>query len=249
MTGEPHRALREQLGAYALGQLSGEPWRAVHAHLTACAQCRTDLEEIAPVGGLLGRVAGRVDLDRLADPTVYTGSTKAPAGMPPPLSPALLAEVRAAAEVQPAAEGRVDQLARRRSTRPRRFALIAAAAAAVLAIGGVGFVSGMATGGVTAPAGEPVAVRTVAQQVQADARLVAHTWGMEVKLTATGFAAGETYRVMVTDDAGRTVSAGEFIGTGEAEMRCNLNSSVLRANAATFQVIDTAGGLVLDASL
>ena len=52
MTGETHRTIREQLGAYALGQLDGDRWHAVHDHLAGCAACRADLEEIAPVAGL-----------------------------------------------------------------------------------------------------------------------------------------------------------------------------------------------------
>jgi hypothetical protein len=96
---------------------------------------------------------------------------------------------------------------------------------------------------------EAVAVRTLAPGVQASAGLVAHTWGMEVKLVATGFQPGNSYRVTVTDDQGRTVGAGEFVGTGAQEMRCNLNSSVLRTAAASFEVTDAAGQVVLDADV
>ena len=52
----------------------------------------------------------------------------------------------------------------------------------------------------------------------------------------------------VTDDEGREVSAGEFVGVGAAELRCNLNSSVLRADAVAFEVVDADGDLVVRSS-
>jgi anti-sigma factor RsiW len=230
VTGESHRSLRERLGAYALGQLSGDRWRAVHDHLEVCALCRADLDEIAPVAGLLG-----VTRDRLR-PDDLTGDD-APA--PPPLSESLLEQVRAASAA-------TDLDGRR--PRHRRTALLAAAAAAgVLLAGGVGFVVG-GSGGPSVPR-EVVAVRALAPGISAQASLINHTWGMEVVLTATGFEPGEAYAVSVTDDAGRTVGAGEFLGTGDAQMRCNLNSSVLRVDAALVQVTAPDGEVVLDATV
>ncbi|MGH3932218.1 MAG: anti-sigma factor family protein [Pseudonocardiaceae bacterium] len=223
MTGADHRALREQLGAYALGQLAGEESRATQAHLETCADCRAEVDALLPVAAALRTV----DPDWLEE---------APP-VPPPLSPAVLHEVRSGRRA-PAASGR-----------SRRALLLTAAAgvATVAAAGGIGYRMGVGTRAL--PAGEPTPVRAMVPQIRATANLVAHTWGMEVKLTATGFALGEAYRVSVTDQAGRTVNAGEFIGTGDAEMRCNLNSSVLRADAASFQVRNPAGDVVLTAAL
>lgn len=92
-------------------------------------------------------------------------------------------------------------------------------------------------------------MRTAAPGIEVQAALLAHTWGMEVTLTATGFTAGEAYVVTVTDVAGRTVGAGEFVGTGGQEMVCNLNSSVLRADASLVQVTAPDGQVVLDAAV
>jgi hypothetical protein len=44
-------------------------------------------------------------------------------------------------------------------------------------------------------------------------------------------------------------NAGEFVGTGAATMRCNLNSSVLRDDAVGFRVVDEYGREVLTSSL
>lgn len=259
MTGETHRTLREQVGAYALGQLSGERWRSVHAHLEVCAICRADLDEIAPVAGLLGAARDRLGLDELGGPE--------PEG--PPLPAALLEEVRAASSADGGGGDRLGWVGRRgrrsadeaslagsdtgpaaeRSGLHRRWAPVAAAAVTgLLVAAGVGFAIGNAGGGVTV-AYETVAVRTLDPAVQAQARLVAHTWGMEVKLVASGFRPGTAYHVTVTDDAGHVVSAGEFLGTGETEMVCNLNSSILRADASSFQVAASNGQVVLDAAV
>jgi hypothetical protein len=58
---------------------------------------------------------------------------------------------------------------------------------------------------------------------------------MQIKLVATGFDARKTYSVIVVDGSGRKTSLGEFIGTGATRMSCNLNSSVLRADAKQFE--------------
>lgn len=229
MTGESHRSLREQVGAYALGQLSGDRWRAVHDHIEVCASCRADLDEIAPVAGLLGVARDRLRPGDLSEEIPGT----------PPLSDELIAEVRSSAPPT--------SLAHRRSRR-RPALLIAAAAAGVVLAGGIGFVVG---GSGTAPSvpREAVDVRAIAPGIQAQAALVDHTWGMEFMLTATGFARGEAFAVTVTDDAGRIVGSGEFIGTGETQMRCNLNSSVLRVDASLVQVTAPDGQVVLDAAV
>ncbi|MBW0116011.1 anti-sigma factor family protein [Pseudonocardia abyssalis] len=225
MTGGTHRTIREQLGAYALGQLSGDRWRAVHDHLGSCAACRADLDEIAPVAGLLGGARDRLGVDDLG-----------PGPQPPPLPDSLIAEVRAAAPAVPAPQPR----------RPRRVLLAAAAAAGVLLAGGIGYLAGGSVGDVEF---EQVAVRSLDPAIRAEAAVVPHTWGMEFTLTATGFDDGAAYAVTVTDDAGRVVGAGEFLGTGESEMRCNLNSSVLRADASLVQVTGPDGEVVLDAAV
>lgn len=232
------RAVRELLGAYALGQLTGEQYRVVHEYLQRSPELQAELDEIAPVVELLSAARDRIGPDAPAD--VDDGYT-------PPLAPALLAEVRAAQE--PASNGAGPAAARARARWSRRPAL-AAAAVAVLAAAGLGFaVAATTQAGAPAVPQESVDVRAFDPGVRARAGLVAHTWGMEVKLVATGFEPGAAYRVTVTDDGGRTVGAGEFLGTGAEEMRCNLNSSILRAAAATVQVTGPDGAVVLDATV
>lgn len=99
----------------------------------------------------------------------------------------------------------------------------------------------------TAPL-EPVALVNQAPGVTAEASIVPHTWGVEIKLDGQGFASGQTYQVAVTGTDGSEISAGSFIGTGENLMHCNLNSSILRANASGFVVRDATGSITLSST-
>lgn len=221
MNRDGHREIRESLGAYALGGMSESESTAVRAHLDGCPGCRAELAEIEPVVGPLRAV----DPDRL-------DRTPAP---PPWLGDQIVARAVAGPGVQ----------RRRRSS-----VLVGAAAAAVAAVlaGGIGFVVGAGTATPDVPR-EPVALRVVDAEVDASATVVPHTWGMEITLVADGFRPGTAYRVVVLDDAGRQVDAGEFLGTGDSPMRCNLNSSVLRAGAAGFDVLAPGGAVVLHGEL
>ena len=126
-----------------------------------------------------------------------------------------------------------------RRVRPGRGLLLGAAA--TVAAGIIGAAAGFAAGNGPEPPREPVALQSVDDRVDAAATVIPHTWGVEITLDADGFAPGVVYRVVVLDQNGGRVGAGEFIGTGEQRMRCNLNSSVLRAQAAGFDVLDPAG--------
>lgn len=216
-----HREIREQLGGYALGHGTPAERTAVRAHLDGCASCRAELADLAP---LRERLAA-VDPDRVDD-------LPAP---PPGLGDRVLAGIAAEQAALPV------PLRRRRR---------AAAAVATAGIAAAGFGVDWLVRPVPDPLPlEPVAVQVAVPDVQATADVVPHTWGMEVQLHGAGFTAGEVYRAQVTEDDGRVVSAGEFIGTGSADMVCNLNSSVLRADAASFAVLDSSGAVVLTSSL
>ncbi len=215
-----HQGLREQLGWYALGHGTPEERAGVRAHLDGCASCRAELAELAP---LAARLEG-VDPDRLDE------QPAPPAG----LGEAVLARI--------AAEGPL----RRRRTSSRR----ALAAAAVVGVAAAGFGIGWLARPVPDPLPlEPVAVQVADSGIQATADVVPHTWGVEVKLTGEGFTAGAVYRVVVTDEDGTAVPAGQFLGVGPAELRCNLNSSVLREDATGFQVVAADGTVVASSEL
>ncbi len=212
-----HRALRESLGSYVLGHLPDQEAGEVRAHLTGCSDCRAELTEILPVAAALSGVPRPL---------------RAPATPPVDLADRIEARIRS--------EERRQQS--RRTVRTMALSALSAAAAAAIVVAGVGL-----TRSEPDPAVPLERVDVVeAGAVQASAGLVAHTWGVEVKLTASGLRPGERYDVTVLGRDGTAFDAGAFVGTG-GEVRCNLNAAVLRDHAAAFVVIDQEGGEVLRA--
>ena len=221
---DAHRGLREHLGVYALGHGSPAERAVVRAHLDGCARCRAELAELTPVAQRLADV----DPDRLDDVP----------GPPPGLGDAVLARIAADGA------GPVDLAARR--TRRTRVAAVLAAAGIAAAAFGVGWLARPVP---PRPPLEAVAVQVAAEGVTASADVVPHTWGVEVRLSGEGFTAGEVYRLTVRDEEGNEVPGGEFLGVGPQQLDCNLNSSVLREDAAGFAVLDASGAVVLSSTL
>lgn len=236
-----HRELRELLGSYALGHLAGPEADRVRAHLDGCAACRLELDGLLPVA----RALGSVDAAAFADPA--------------PLPPTLGDDVRrAVSEARSARDA--DEVGRRREAadlraRRGRVRLATVAATVVVALG-VGGVVGGVVGRATAP--EPPTVPTEAismapspqRSVSVDsADLVAHTWGVELRIVAAGFAEGETFRAAFRTDDGELVPAGEFIGVGDSPMTCFLQSAALREDVTQVVITDDGGETVLSSDL
>ena len=222
MTGSPHITALRLLGPAALGLLTSVEQAELDAHLAECAECRTELAQLT-------RVAGR--MSALSPEEAITG---------------VLAPTAAIADGVMAAIVR-DRASERR--RAQRMQMVLSAAAAVVVL-----VAGVATAGaLRTEDGAKVPLEAVAVQasagIDAKANLVAHTWGVEIKLAASGLGAGRPYRVRVMTTAGAVVDAGAFIGTGARTLNCNLNASVLREDARAFEVVDGSGRTVATASL
>lgn len=83
----------------------------------------------------------------------------------------------------------------------------------------------------------------------ADAGLVRHTWGTELRLEATGLGEGQSYAVTFLTDDGSRVSAGSFLGTGTRPIRCSVNAAIPLEDATRVEVTDRRGDLVMDADL
>lgn len=234
-----HDARREQLGAYALGQLDPGERADVDTHLSGCAACRAELAAIAPLVGPLGHVD--------PDEPPAAGSPPSPAGFA-----AILGRVREEQALDadttrtgPVPVPRTEVVPLRPRSRPLGGSrLLVAAAAVVIALAGLGVGFGLGAGA-GEPTPEPVTVQALDPAVQASAGTIAHTWGVEMTLTATGFDPGAAYDVAVVGRDGRRVEAGAFLGTGATEMRCRLNASVLRDQASGFVVTDASGAEVL----
>lgn len=141
-----------------------------------------------------------------------------------------------------------------------RVAAFALAASALLLVGGLG--GALLQGSldeqrveraVEGPPGtlgavEQVPVATTSSAVTATASVVAHTWGTETLLDMTGLQAGQTYEVVVVDEAGAAVVAGTFIGTGGG-VDCVMNAAVLRQDADRVEVLDASGAAVITSDL
>ena len=233
-----HEELREAIGAYVLGQLDDDLRVQLEAHLAACDECRAEVAELAPLVPALRQV----DPDR-----IVASDVAAPPALDDRIARALALQGSTpvdlvAAPVEGAAHPRF--AARRRWVPAVAGALVGAAAATALVLA--------LTSGQDAPAGPTViAVPQVqaASGVQAEAGLVDHTWGVELKLEATGLPAGEAYDVMVIDDAGKEYDAGAFLGVSGRKVVCSMNSSVLLADAARFEVVDPGGAVVISGQI
>lgn len=221
MTSSPHHDAA-LLGPAALGLLTAPEQARLDRHLADCPACRSELDDLTRVVGRLGDLHGEQALLEDLRPS-------------PDRADAVLAAV--AAERR-----RLDRAAGRRQS-----VLAAAAAVAVLAAGLVS-ASALSRDRLPVIPLEPVAV-TADAGVEARADVVAHTWGVEIKLVASGLADGRPYTVEVTTDTGDVVGAGGFLGTGARPLLCNLNTTVLREAATSFVVLDAQGEQVLSGQL
>ena len=214
-----HHELRMALGAYVLGHLDEPERKHVEAHVASCARCRREVDELLPVANQLA---------------LAVSSTPARVDDPP-------ADLIGRIESEIALAARRD----RRDVR-RRFLGAAAVGAVAASVIAAALVFGLdrTEPQPTVPL-EAVSVDVREPDVTATADLVAHTWGVEVKLRATGLDEGARFRVAVIGRDGSRHSAGEFVCTGDNEMNCNLNSAVLRNDAVGFVVEDRAGSMVV----
>lgn len=239
-----HEELREAIGAYVLGQLDDDLRMALEAHLEGCDACRVEVSELAPLATSLRQV----DPDR-----IVASDVTPPPALDDRIDRALALEGATAVELTAVVDetsggsgSRPAAVHPRFAARSRRWvpavsgALVGAAAATALVLA--------LAPGQEAPAGPTViAVPQVqaASGVQVVAGLVDHTWGVELKLEATGLPAGQAYDVMVIDDAGKEYDAGAFLGVFGRKVVCSMNSSVLLADAARFEVVDPGGDVVI----
>lgn len=234
---DDHPGIRELLGSYALGHLTGSEADAVRAHLDGCVECRSELQGLLPVARRLGAV----------DAASFTDL---------PLPPPTLGEDIRRAVTKERTDRDSDELGRRRAereTRRRRGGVrVLAAAATVVVAMGVGGVVGRAS----APEPPTVPKEAISMDVGQDvavsvesADLVAHTWGVELRIVAAGFAEGRTFRAAFRNEDGTLVPAGEFLGVGSAPMTCFLQSATLRQDVTQVVVTDESGQTVLSSDL
>lgn len=158
----------------------------------------------------------------------------------------------ARAEGEATAGPRVVEPARR----PRRRWLAPTVAAACLVGGLVIGANGAALVQPPVPSGPPGTLGAVEQLavtdddtgVDVDAQVVAHTWGTEAYLEATGLNVGATYELVFVGADGTEFPAGEVLGS-EVPIVCRMNAAVPRSETVRLELRDTQRSVVAHADL
>jgi len=184
MRTEACREWRESLGAYALGQLSGDERTGLEAHLEGCPACRAEAESLAGISRLMP----------LADPERFDAAPEPPPELARRVSEAIESEERSAR-----------QRRRRRIGLGAGLATATAATAAVLAI----FVLGGGGGGGGEPA-QWVAFGSLPRGVKIGAKLEPRPFGTEIRIYVDGVRSGTLCRVTLRGARGARLPAGSF---------------------------------------
>ena len=179
-----------EVGAYVLDALEPEERMRVRAHLSTCPDCRAVLRELEGLPGLLAQVPAAEVAPRVV-----------------PEAPSELAFRRfqhRAKAARPSAPARAVA-----AGRPRRWVLVAAAAAVVGVAGGAG--------GVVASIGSavPTAVSATAGNVHARAELTPSSDGTTINLALNCVAAGERCELVAVGRDGRWETASDWTATYE----------------------------------
>jgi hypothetical protein len=210
---------REQIGAFVLGKLDGGELEAMQMHLNSCHDCWAEVREFEPVVAALAEA----DPDRIEDDAWPPGDLEEMTLAP------ILGEIHSA-------RGRRRRL---------RWSPLAAAAICVVAMGLAGFTWFLEP---AAALVEPLSFY-VARDVKVDGALIAHAWGTEIELVASGLRDRQTYEVTLVSEDGERVKAGTFIGAGDESVTGTFNAALPRKDATRLEVRTLEGEPVFFAKL
>jgi Putative zinc-finger len=174
------RDWRPLLGAYALGDLSGEERAGLEAHLDGCRECRAEAHSLGAVAQLLP----------LADPERFSRPAPRP-------SPQLGRQIAAAI----GAEHRAGRRQRR-----TRFGLALSGAAVLAALLAIAI---FPRGDGGSPE-QHVEFAALPAGIEIGATLEPHAFGTEVRLYVKGIRSGTLCRVFLRGPRGERVPAGSF---------------------------------------
>lgn len=144
--------------------------------------------------------------------------------------------------------------------------ILAAAAAALLVVGGLGGAgiaglsyppsgSGAEETAQAAPTGPPgtlgavenVALYGTPAGTSFEASVIAHTWGTETVLAIDGLPAGDSFEVVLVTANGQELVSGTFFGAQQT-VTCRMNAAVMRADVASLQIRQDTGAVVASSS-
>lgn len=218
-----HRRWQRLLAGVLTGNLDAAGTGALRAHVRDCPTCRSDLTQLAPAVGVLP----------LADPDRLESAPPAPEEL-------YRTVMRGVRRERRRTFGR--RLRRRAVLGLATLALIAALVAALALLP-----SGM----VPLPArGEPIPLHPLAAGVNVlQAQLTARPWGVELRFTATGLAAGERHEVSFVTRDGTRIPAGGVLGSSGQAVAASVSGPLRREQATQVLVTTAAGEPVLHADL
>lgn len=133
----------------------------------------------------------------------------------------------------------------------RRDLILSGAAAAIGAVLGVAGGRASADGSRASddPPTEPIRFDGVPAGTSADARLINHTWGVELLLDVADLSPGAVYDVRYLARSGDEVAAGSFVAVPDVLMVCRFNAALLRQDTAAIEVRGRDDGVRMTARL
>jgi hypothetical protein len=190
------------LGVYLLGALQPDERSTFESHLAGCDVCRTELVRLAPLPGLLHQISPEdfEDLHEHSLPPTPTGKAPQPAAGSP-----------AAPEPEPELPAPIPPGTPDTRAPGRRYRLVAAAAAVVVAVA----IAGILGFGVlreppmTVPlAGATWSATNPANGISAHARLIERDWGTEIQVRMSNVPAYRGCKLVVRARNGYRASSG-----------------------------------------
>jgi len=217
---DDHRAVREELGAYALGALEPRERGAVDAHLRECPPCREELARLAALPGLLARLPD--------------GGASGAEVLPPP------------ADLGERALAVIASRRRARRTRRRRWgaALGGAAAAAVVATG----LLVAAGGGDSGDGGVPLRIEAVAAdagEVTGTAWADGRDWGTAIGVDLRDLPERPAYELTASSADGHREVAATWSPTESGTARVEGGCAIRPADMAGYEVTAVDGEVLL----
>lgn len=217
------REMRMLLGVYVVGAIDPAERALVDEHLSECAACRDELAGLAGLPAMLSRVP-EADVEKLAGNVTSLPGQSEPS---PELLNSLLRHVAA----------------RRRARMWRGVA--AAAAAAVIAVGGTATVMELVGHGTRQPTVEVASGVNAAGNITARVDYSMAAWGTAMRVQVTGIAPGTACRFWVITATGRSFAGAWTVAqTGYVSPWYSASSRVTPGAIRAFQVTTAAKSLV-----
>ncbi|GAA2892475.1 RNA polymerase subunit sigma [Actinoplanes cyaneus] len=228
---DEHDSLHRLLGGYLLGGLDEADTDRLDAHLHDCAECRAELDRLAPVPDMLQHLPDARHLGGDLPPL-----TVAPAARPSPQNiENLLSRMRAE---------------KTRESRVSRTRWLVAASVAVIAAGAIGYgVIVNNGGGGGTPQNPPAAVQQITANFQAaagsgmtgQATLVKKAWGVQVSLNMTGMSGKAPFFCIVKRADGKQEQAAVWGETPEHTAKVDGSSSFTATDVKEILITDADG--------